>query len=101
VSDPKIHIDSRHIDVALLKSVSEQAAEQAVKKTFVAMGLDPEKPFEAQQDMVWLRSTRERCEGAGFRTLVTVIGLLVLGAASAFWIGLKAMLTGQTPGPHP
>lgn len=98
MSESRVHIDGRHVDVALQKSVADLAAEQAVKKTFIAMGLDPEKPFEAQQDMVWLRSTRQRCEGAGVKALLTLTGLVIVGMASAFWVGFKSLLLS---GPRP
>lgn len=100
VSDSRIQIEGlRPSDVALLKQVAAEAAEQSVAKTLTALGIDPAKPFDAQQDMMWLRSTRERCESVGFKAVLTLIGIIVLGAATAFWVGLKAILTGQ--GAHP
>lgn len=90
--------DMRPSDIALLKAVASEAAEQAVSKTFVAMGLDPSKPFEAQKDMQFVRATRERCEDSQGKAILTMIGLLLGGAATAFWVGFKAAITG---GPHP
>jgi hypothetical protein len=80
-------------DVALLKSVAEEAAERAVKKTFVAMGLDPEKPLTAQADMAFLRATRKRCEGVAGKIIITLVGLAVAGSVSVSIVGLKVLLT--------
>ncbi len=96
MSESRIHVDGlKPADVALLKSVAQEAAEQAVQKTFIAMGLDPTSPKASQADMVWLRTTRERCETAGFKAVLTFVGLLVVGAVGAFWIGFKALVTGH------
>lgn len=89
----RIHIDGlKPADIALLKQVASEAAELAVHQTLIAMGLDPEKPFDAQKDMMWLRATRERCEGAAGKAMLTIIALMVTGAAGALWLGLKAMV---------
>lgn len=98
MSDSRIHIDGlKPTDVALLKTVASEAAEQAVTKTLVAMGFDPSRPFEAQKDAQWIRATRERCEGTVGKAVLTIVGLLVLGGCTALWAGFKAML----PGGHP
>lgn len=89
----RIHIEGlKPADVALLKDVAEAAAEQAVNKTLIAMGLDPAKPFDAQADMIWLRATRERCEGAAGKAFFTVVSLLVVAVVAAFWAGFKTYL---------
>lgn len=93
MSDSRIHIDGlKPADVALLKQVASEAATQAVTQTLTAMGLDPNKPFDAQKDMLWLRSTRERCEGISAKAILTVIGLLVAAGLAAFWAGFKTYL---------
>lgn len=89
----RVHIEGLSpAHVAMLKSVADEAAQQAVNKTLTAMGLDPAKPFEAQADMLWVRATRERCEGAVGKAAITAIGLLVAGAFGSFWVGFKAAL---------
>jgi hypothetical protein len=56
------------------------------------MGLDPSEPFHAQKDMQWLRATRERCEGAAGKAILTIIGMLVVSALAAFWAGFKVLV---------
>jgi hypothetical protein len=88
-------------DVALLRDVAEAAAEKAVNKTLIAMGLDPSEPLKAQRDfnflgdlvhddelaadMSWLRRSRQRSEGIVGKAITTAVGLAVLGALHAIW----------------
>lgn len=79
-------------DVALIKGVASEAADQAVNKMMIAMGLDPSRPFEAQADMQFLRQTRVRCESGGWQAILLFLGLLIGGAATAFWAGFKTLV---------
>jgi hypothetical protein len=96
--DGRIHIgDLRPADIALIKSVASVAAAHAVRDTLTALGIDPSEPFAAQADMVWLRTTRTRCETAAGKAILAIIGLIVAGAAGAFWIGFKASVKFTLP----
>lgn len=88
-------------DVALFKDIAEQAAENAVNKTFVAMGHDPKEPLIAQLDAAWTRRMRERAEGVVGKMILTVAGAATLGGLNALWNGIKATLA-STPSlpPH-
>ena len=95
-------------DVALLRDIAEAAAEKAVSKTFIAMGLDPEEPLKAQRDfnflrdlvhdkeldadMQWLRRSRQRSEGLIGKAMATAIGLAVVGAVGFLWDGFRMFL---------
>jgi hypothetical protein len=95
MSDSRIIIgDLRPADIALLKMVASEAAEQAVSRTFIAMGLDPAKPMDAQADMQWVRSTRIRSGGVWDKIVLTIVGAISVAAASAIWLSLSR-------GPHP
>jgi hypothetical protein len=88
-------------DIALLRDVAESAAEKAVNKTFIAMGLDPSEPLKAQRDfnflrdlvhdkelsadMNFLRRSRKRSEGIVGKVIMTAVGLAVIGALHATW----------------
>lgn len=99
MSESRIHVgDLKPGDIALLKDVAEQAAELAVKRTFITLGMDPEKPIAAQRDFAWVRATRERSEGLWGKIILSLVGIGVVGATSAFWIGFQN-LVGK--GPHP
>jgi hypothetical protein len=98
-------------DVALLRDVAEAAAEKAVKSTFVALGLDPDDPInaqknfvflrnlaaagedpEAQADAQWLRRTRKRAEGIVGKAFTTAVGVTVLHVIYLNVSGLKSAL---------
>lgn len=104
-------------DVALLKDVAEAAAEKAVNKCFIAMGLDPNDPIKAQEDfgimryvgdkvrdpefkedLAWVRRARKRSDGVIGKALLTAVGLSVVGALHALWLGLKAIVSHGPPG---
>ena len=84
-------------DVSLLQRVAEEAAERAVKKTFLVMGVDPENPMESQADFVFLRATRLRCQGVGGKVIAAVLVVAVGMVASALAVGVRVLLmTGKT-----
>jgi len=94
----RIHIgDLKPADIALLKQVASEAAEHAVSRTLMTMGIDPTNPRQAQADMLFLRSTRERCEGATGKAILVMITLLVGSTLSVMWIGFKASLKTALP----
>jgi hypothetical protein len=79
-------------DVALLKQIADEAAAKAVHQFAIRMGIDPDDPRSSQADQQFLRATRERCEQAGFKAVLTLIGILVAGGAGMLWLGFKAMV---------
>lgn len=107
--DPRVFMEGLKAgDVALLRDVAELAAEKAVNSAFTKMGLDPTQPLKAQRDfnflrglvhdeefgadMSWLRRARERSEGIGGKVTTTVIGVSVLGALHAMWLGAQVIM---------
>jgi hypothetical protein len=108
----RIHIgDLGPGDIALLKQVAQSAADEAVQKWLVAMGLDPNDPIgtqgifsalrditkehatdEAKADRLWTRRTRVRSEGLIGKALLTAIGIAVYGAATDLWSGFMALM---------
>lgn len=87
-------------DIALLKNIADEAAERTVHRFSTAMGLDPHDPMTAQRDMQWVRKTRERYEGIHGKAIMTVLGIAVLSAIQALWVGVKTMVGGPMPGGH-
>lgn len=102
-------------DVALLRDVAEAAAEKAVHKCFVAMGLDPSDPIKAQEDfgimryvgekirdpdmkedLAWVRRSRRRSDGMLGKAVATAVGLSVVGAMHALWMGLSSIFSAMT-----
>lgn len=81
----------RLMEEAVDKAV-ERTAPIAIKAAFVSMGMDPEKPLEAQKDAQFLRSTRERCEKATWQAVTVFIGVVALGAIGMLLAGFKGWI---------
>lgn len=96
-----------------LEALAASAAEKAVSSMLLSLGIDIKDPLKAQRDfaalsevrhlvdddefqkdLAHLRSWRKATEDVRAKTLMAVVGLLITGAAAAFWIGLKAQLLG-------
>lgn len=104
-------------DVALLKDVAESAAEKAVHKCLVAMGLDPNNPIKAQEDfgimryvgekvrdpelkedLAWVRRARKGSEGIVGKAVLAAITIAVGGALHTLWVGFRAVIGTAPPG---
>ena len=75
---------------ALMKQIAQDAANQAVSRTLLTYGIDPEFPVEFQKDMAHLREWRQRMEKVQEKSLMMVITLVILFFGSAVLVGLKA-----------
>ncbi|TQV80766.1 hypothetical protein [Denitrobaculum tricleocarpae] len=69
--------------------IAAAAAEEAVERTFVRMGLDTRDPREAQADMAYLRTQRKASERVGLALRVAVYTTAITGLLSMLWIGFK------------
>lgn len=89
----------------------EQAAERAVRATLLTIGIDVTNPLQAQRDFAIMREIGRLAMDAEFRKdleharrwrlameaaqskgFLTVVGLIVTGTATAFFVGLQAIL---------
>lgn len=88
--DSRVHIDGvSQSHVSMLKLVAAESAQLEVSKTLERMGLDPTKPFEAQKDMMFLRSRREWSEKGMWHAVTVFITLSVAGVGGWLWLGFK------------
>lgn len=89
-------------DVAMLKNVAKETAKETVREFAIAMGIDPDEPFEAQQDMQFMRKTRKRAEGIHGKVILGAVGIVLLNAMQWLWFGFKSAIASNTPlsGPH-
>jgi len=95
---------------ALVREISEQTAEQTVKRTLTALGVDHDNPLEVQrdlaslreireiltdqefkQDMIYIRRSRKLFESIQVRLIIVFVGLLATGGAGL--IGFAAFKT--------
>lgn len=102
--------DDDHL-IARMTGVAEVAAEKAVWKTLIAIGINPADPIKAQEDFAIMREVgtlarnsefrkdlehtrkwRLAVESATSKGMLTMLGIIVSGAAGALWLGIKAAL---------
>ena len=81
-------------DKAVLREVAEQAAKEAVRGMLVQLGIDPDKPIEAQRDFQHLRDWRKAVETIRAIGLKTIVGIIITGALGALWVGFRQKLGG-------
>lgn len=74
---------------AQIHEIARQAAREAVKETFLTLGLDAAEPLEAQADMLFLRRTREGSETIKKQSVMTAVGLLTVAVLGLIWAALK------------
>ena len=84
--------------VSLTRGELKSIMEEAVDNAFTKMGIDTSDPLEMQRDFQHLRDWRVAVNSARSKGFLTILGLLTAGVAAAFWVGFKAMVTGD-PGP--
>ncbi len=77
---------------ALLREIARDAACQAVHRTLIAHGIDPESPLEFQKDMLHLREWRLRIEKIQEKSLMTIVVIIIGAIAAAVGLGFKAKL---------
>lgn len=73
----------------IVEEVVNRTVPEVVHHTLLAIGINPASPLEAQNDMVFLRSMRTRCEKIGMGATLALITITVGGVMSVFVIGFK------------
>ncbi len=77
---------------ALLREIASEAARQAVERTLVLHGIDPENPLEFQKDMLHLREWRLRVERIQEKSMMTITVIVITSIAVMIWIGFKSKI---------
>ena len=62
---------------------------EAVRETFLMLGVKVDDPIEVQKDFQHLREWRSTTESIKSKGLLTVMGILVSGMLAALWVGIK------------
>lgn len=58
--------------------IAQKAAEEAVKRYAIMMGIEVDDPRDMQADMIFIRNLRKLCETAGNKVVLVIIGTIVL-----------------------
>ncbi len=77
---------------ALMREIAREAACQAVDRTLISHGIDPENPFEFQKDMLHLREWRIRVERIQEKSLMTIVVIVIGCIAAAIGLGIKTKI---------
>jgi hypothetical protein len=95
IKEPAYKEDRRDLDHIrqIVVEVVEETVPVVVKQTLLAMGINPDHPLEAQNDMSFLRSMRTRCEKIGAGATMAFITITVGGVLSVFVLGVKDWIT--------
>ncbi len=67
--------------------------QKTVNTTLTKLGIDYEDPLEMQRDFQHLREFRLSMERIKNKTMMSVIGTVIVGLMAAFWIGFRHLLT--------
>ena len=95
----------------MVQEVAQEAAERAVAKALVSLGVDPSNPIETQKDMAALREWRELVSSEEFQRdmmhlrkwrkavdsvqskgMMSATGVIIGGLLAAAWVGIKSYL---------
>jgi hypothetical protein len=79
----------------LTKEEIRQIVSDGVQDAFVKMGIQVDDPLEMQRDFQHLREWRQSLEQVRQKSIMAAVGLVVAGALSVAWMGVRAVLSGQ------
>lgn len=102
------------MDEARLKQLASEAADEAVKRTLIGLGIDHEHPLEAQRDMAalreirsiiedpetqkdlqHLRNWRKAMDSVQSRGIIGALGLMALGGCALILYAVNLKLGGH------
>lgn len=81
----------------MMDAVARRTAEEAIRRTFASLGLDPHDPTEIarwHEDRTWLRRAREGSTTLERTIKTTVVGSITTAILFAIW----SVIQGNTPG---
>lgn len=77
---------------AELHEIANRAAEKAVEKTLLTLGVDisdPDSIIRMQKDFQWLRSFRNSGETIKTKAITTAVGIFITGLIAAIWMAFR------------
>lgn len=79
---------SRERAIRLTREELREVVNQAVEETFIRMGVDASDPIEMQKDFQYLRDWRTTTEAVKRKSLLTIVGIIVVGMTALIWISI-------------
>lgn len=77
--------------ISLSEDQLKDLMKQAVNETLTSIGIETTDPLEMQRDFQHLRDWRMAVDAVQGKSIMTLIGVLVAGAAGLAWLGLRAV----------
>lgn len=71
------------------RRIAEDAAERALVRMLLRLGIDSEETVEVQRDMAFVRDWRQSTEAIKRQGLLAAIGIIVVGILGLVWAALK------------
>lgn len=66
---------------------------EAVRETFLMLGVKVDDPIEVQKDFQHLREWRSTTDSIKSKGMLTLVGIAVSSLAAAVWLGLKELFS--------
>ncbi len=76
----------------MTKQEIRKIVSDTVRETLIELGIAHDDPLEMQRDFQHLREWRLATAMIRRKGILTVLGLIIAGAAAALWIGFKQMI---------
>lgn len=65
---------------------------EAVRETFLMLGVKVDDPLEVQKDFQHLREWRYTMQSIRSKGMLTLVGIALTGLLAAAWLGIKDLL---------
>jgi len=75
-----------------MNKTAEEAADRAIGKLFLTLGVDlsdPKAVIAFQDDLRFLSNWRESTQAVKRKALLTAVGVVVSGAIGLFWLSIR------------
>ncbi len=79
--------------ITLSKSEIKSLVKDAVAETLTGLGFDIAHPLAVQRDLQYLRAWRDTVDSLKGKTILTAVGIAVIGLCGVLWLGFKALFT--------
>lgn len=66
---------------------------EAVRETFLMLGVKVDDPIEVQKDFQHLREWRSTTDSIKSKGMLTLVGIAVSGLAAALWMGMRELFS--------
>ena len=71
------------------RSIAKTAAQEVLAELFLRLGIDVTDPTEVQKDMAFLHNWRQSCEAIKRQSILTAIGVVVVGILGLIWVTVR------------